>query len=295
MLVPLLSLVAALVITGVDQRFATAAHTPGERAEIRRIQAHFDGAIAMLESRDVSGLREAQRRNRRALTERLARYRDAGAFPRNYDFPGVPTPYFIDRKTDIRCAVAHLMDATGRADLVRRVAAMDNNVWVPELAGHAEFEAWLDEQGITLDEAARNQVPYMDVVIEPLPPTRAMSTGVSGTALGLTLGTATLAQLSADLGARRSVAVLGLATSTFALVSGGSQFQRGGDRMLGTGAVIGGIAGLYVARQTFGRFRNAQREAQAGASTSLAQRTRISPILPVTAGQGAGLSVSINF
>ena len=69
-------------------------------------------------------------------------------------------PYFVDRKTGTLCAVGFLLASTGRADIVDRVAGVNNNVYVAELAGDTAFTAWLVEQGITLDEAARIQVPY---------------------------------------------------------------------------------------------------------------------------------------
>ncbi|MEP6618241.1 MAG: hypothetical protein ABJE47_02955 [bacterium] len=130
-------------------------------AEIARIRSHFDSVLTELAARDVAALTPAQRVRRGELVTTLTAYRARGVFPHNYDFPGQAMPYFVDRGTGTLCAVAHLLEHTGHRDIVDRVAAMNNNVWVPQLAGDAAFTAWLAENGITLAEAARIQVPYL--------------------------------------------------------------------------------------------------------------------------------------
>jgi hypothetical protein len=137
-----------------------ASSTSTELAEIARIRSHFDSVLVDLRSRDVSQLANSQRESRLELLSTLAAYRDRGLFPRNYDFPGQAVPYFVDRKTGVLCAVAHLLESTGRRDIVDRVAAWGNNVWVPQLRGDTAFTSWLDRHGLTLAEAARIQVPY---------------------------------------------------------------------------------------------------------------------------------------
>lgn len=81
---------------------------------------------------------------------------------RPYVFPGRAVPYFVDRKTGVLCAVAHLLESTGRRDVVDRVAALDNNIWVAQLAGDTAFRRWLDTHSLTSTEAARIQVPYQE-------------------------------------------------------------------------------------------------------------------------------------
>jgi MYXO-CTERM domain-containing protein len=68
-------------------------------------------------------------------------------------------PYFVDA-FGTRCAMAHLIESTGAAALVARVAAARNNALVPELAGDPELVAWLDQAGLTAAEAARIQPSY---------------------------------------------------------------------------------------------------------------------------------------
>ena len=137
--------------------------------ETARIRAHFDSVLAELGERSVGGLTSEQRARRATVIAMLRAYRDRGAFPRNYDFPGEATPYFVDRETGVLCAVAHLLESTGRRDIVDRVAAANNNVWVGELAEDAELEGWLREHGLTLEEAARIQVPYEQDNSAPYP------------------------------------------------------------------------------------------------------------------------------
>ena len=127
--------------------------------EVARIQAHFDSVLSELAVRDLSSLPVAARSRRASLLAELRRYRDAGAFPVNHDFAEA-TPYFVDRETGVRCAVANLLAYSGRDDIVERVRRTNNNIRVAQLAPDTAFSAWLDGHGLTLAEAARIQVPY---------------------------------------------------------------------------------------------------------------------------------------
>jgi hypothetical protein len=55
--------------------------------------------------------------------------------------------------------VAELLHATGRDDLVQEVAASDNHAWVVDLSRDERFTGWLRDNGLSLWEAARIQVP----------------------------------------------------------------------------------------------------------------------------------------
>jgi hypothetical protein len=140
---------------------AASAPRRGELAEASRVRAHLDSVLVELGQRNLSALAPAQRANRAALVTTLRAYRDRGVFPHNYDFPGEAVPYFVDRKTGTLCAVAHLLESTGRRDVVDRVAQANNNVWVAELASDTALAAWLETNGLTLAEAARIQVVYI--------------------------------------------------------------------------------------------------------------------------------------
>lgn len=130
--------------------------TEGERA---RIQAHLERVEQELLSRDVSDLSAAQRAARARHITALRDYRLRGVFPHNHDFSDRRMPYFIDRH-GTRCAMAHLIERSGGSDLVRRVAATNNNARVRELAGDSELIAWLEEEGLTVEEAAKIQPGY---------------------------------------------------------------------------------------------------------------------------------------
>ncbi len=125
------------------------------------VRAHLDSVLGELAQHDIHALSVAQRERRAALLSTLKSYRDRGDFPRNYDFPGHAVPYFTDRRTGTLCAVGYLLASTGRRDIVDRVTRANNNVRVHELAGDTALVAWLDNNGITLDEAARIQVMYI--------------------------------------------------------------------------------------------------------------------------------------
>lgn len=127
--------------------------------EVTRLRAHFRTAQDYLAERDPSELTEAQRRNRRARLAALEAYVARGVFPKNRDFPNRRAPYFVDG-AGTRCAMAYLIEESGRGDLVERVARTDNNAYVYELAGDEELLGWLDENGLTVDEAAMIQPTY---------------------------------------------------------------------------------------------------------------------------------------
>jgi hypothetical protein len=131
----------------------------------QHVERHLDGALDLLRARRTDGLSVEQRANRHALVNALVAYRHAGRFPQNRTHATF-TPVFVDPVTGVHCAMGALLALTGREDIVARVVATDNHVRVRELAGDAEFVAWLDEHGLTLDEAARVQPAY-EPPIEP--------------------------------------------------------------------------------------------------------------------------------
>ncbi|MDI1429144.1 hypothetical protein [Polyangium sorediatum] len=142
------------------RRRATLRHGRSPLArEKARLVAHFRAVLAELRARDTSHLSPDQRAARAGLIAELQRYARTGRFPRNLDFPGIRMPYFVDA-FGTRCAMAHLIEATGEADLVARVARSANNAFVREIEGDAVLRAWLDRAGLTAAEAARIQPSY---------------------------------------------------------------------------------------------------------------------------------------
>ena len=259
-------------------------------AEVARIRRHFDSVLVELPQRDVSSLRSEQRAHRTALLEMLRAYRDAGDFPHNYDFPGQAVPYFVDRGTGVLCAVAHLMASTGRRDIVDRVAATDNNVWVPQLAGDTAFTGWLDQHGLTLAEAARIQVPYFE---EQPPPSQARSsastTGASWALGGAALASLWTARANADGDSKVGNALGVLAGATAIGMGGASLSGEGNAPTLGVASIVAGATSAWLSSRAITRHRTAV------AARRDAERATVAPVIPVDGKSGAGISVSLKF
>jgi len=150
---------SSLVTLGLLATFAGSrpAVVPADR-EVARLQAHFDALDRQLRNADVSQLAPAQRQARAQMIGWLREYRDAGSFPRNDRFAD-PKPYFRDSR-GVLCAMAYLIERSGRGDVVDRIARTQNNAFLPALADDAELVAWLKGAGLTLAEASRVQPVY---------------------------------------------------------------------------------------------------------------------------------------
>lgn len=127
--------------------------------EVARIRAHLLGAERLLASADVSTLSPSARAARSRHREELRRYRERGVFPKNVDFADRRAPYFVDAE-GTRCAMAHLIACSGDVELVARVARARNHAYIRDLANDPELVAWLDRNGLSLEEAARIQPMY---------------------------------------------------------------------------------------------------------------------------------------
>jgi hypothetical protein len=280
-----------------------AAHlaTPGHAAEVARIRHHFDSVLVELEARDLATLSAAQRARRQALIATLRAYRDRGAFPHNRDFAGRAVPYFVDRETGILCAVAHLLASTGRRDLVDRVAAADNNVWVPQLAGDTAVAAWLDAQGLTLDEAARIQVPYMDDGGSSVTATVTRSPLSFGATLagGAALGSALWNATANTHGRQRIGNVLGVTAGVAAVSLGAVGLGDGrASPALTAGSMVAGATSVWLSTRGIRRHHRAERLAAAQRASREREgvRTSVAPLLPVGGGaSGVGASVLVRF
>src|SRR5256886_1810502 len=128
-------------------------------AETGRIRRHLAIVEAELRAKDVSALTPAQRQARARNLAVLHAYWLRGVFPVNSDFPGRRVPYFIDRY-GTRCAMAYLIEQSGRGDIVHRIATTENNAYVRDLKDDAQLGGWLRENGLTAAEAARIQPAY---------------------------------------------------------------------------------------------------------------------------------------
>lgn len=110
----------------------------------------------MLHTRPPSNLSPVQRRARGVHLERLDLYRRRRVFPKNRRFPGLFVPHFIDAE-GTRCAMGQLIALSGGRDVVQYVASERNYARVRELADIPELVAWLEANGLTLEEAGRIQ------------------------------------------------------------------------------------------------------------------------------------------
>lgn len=224
-------------------------------AETARIYAHLAAVERDLRSRGVSHLAAAQRAAREENLERLRAYRRRAVFPHNHDVPGERVPYFVDRH-GTRCAMAFLIERSGRGDLVRRVASTRNNARVRELADDAEIVAWLEANSLTAAEAARIQPTYCG--FDPHRPcdggTPEEELDARDVALGTSaalLGTASVVWNGVPSLAQRGGAwptALGLGSGVFGLAVGVPRIGDGGaSSILGLADTGIGIAALATA------------------------------------------------
>ena len=313
-------LVGALAIAGavgigsyaVRER-RTVKTAAARETEVRRIRVHFDSVERELLARDVSHLTAAQRVARVRHIRTLHLYRERGIFPVNRDFPGQMVPYFVDA-TGRLCAVAHLLATSGRRDIVDRVAARRNNAWVAELADEPGLATWLDSAGLTLEEAARIQVPYAGPPPSEnvtAPARRDGARLVASAAIGAA-GASSLAwslRRGPNESPRRGWGdALAVAAGGLALAAGATQLdERGAPLALGVvntavGAaagglalhrlILGGVAPSHGSRAAGGHRSASAATGASGSALSLA----LSPALPVAGGGSApGVVVSLSF
>jgi hypothetical protein len=290
------TIAALAVVTPAPMHDAAHDATFAHRIEVARIQLHFDSVLAVLRFAERPELTPGQRVRRAALFTTLQQYRDAGVFPHNHDFGQAPVPYFIDRHSGVYCAVAYLMRETGRADIAQRVAAMDNNVYVADLAGDTAFTSWLTVHGLTLAEAAWIQVPYVSD-FENAEPTAVAQTSYGVVSLSSTTGAATLALVNAFTnrdghGRARKWLGLGLGTLSLGVAAMGVTSDApgafvAGNAIAGTVSIVSSAKGFIAQR----RIARAERE-----NDPRRVSANVMPILPSeNRGAGAGVSFAVTF
>lgn len=131
------------------------------RQEVARIQQHLAGAEQLLYHADTSRFSAEQLKARKTNIALLHGYTEAGRFPRNLDFPNERRPYFVDDR-GVQCAMAYLIAKSGRTDIVERVRTTNNNAYIRDLTSDTALLAWLDDAGLSVEEAARIQPTYGD-------------------------------------------------------------------------------------------------------------------------------------
>lgn len=127
-----------------------------------RIREHLRRTEAALRDADHDHLTAEQRRRRCAALDRLAEYRERGEFPRNRTEPE-RTPLFVG-SDGTPCAMAYLLRADGREDLVDAVMEEDPTARIGDLPADHPVIEWVEANGLTRAEAARVQPTYPDGV-----------------------------------------------------------------------------------------------------------------------------------
>ena len=222
-------------------------------AEATRLRAHFDSVNQDLRSRNVSQLSPEQRAMRTKLISWLRDYRNAGTFPENDRFADRAMPFFRDSHGTL-CAMAYLVDRSGRGDIVDHIASTRNNAFIPELADDQALAAWLDESGLTVSEAARIQPQY-----GPFPPPvvivsdekrvstnyALLSMGLGGTSLGC-LGFTLLSPSRASGG-------VGLIAGVASIIAGAAHLDENGGnkRVAVANTALGSVTALAAVRALF--------------------------------------------
>lgn len=246
-----------------------------------RLRAHFDSVEGELLARDVSSLTPSQRTARARQLVVLRRYRDAGVFPRNHDVAG-RSPIFVDRY-GTHCAMGHLIATSGRTDIVARVHATRNTATIHELAADTALLAWLDDNGLTVDEAARIQPAYEyepPPLTERVPERTALNAGETWAAAGSAAAGVAGIVLSTRPTYSADRAWLGVGAGVLAFAVGATQFDESGTRQtVGLANAVIGTASIATAAYAMLHNRAATPVNQNAARSSL----RLSPI--VVAGQ----------
>ncbi|HEX7023276.1 MAG TPA: hypothetical protein VF187_00540, partial [Gemmatimonadales bacterium] len=254
------------------------------------LRTHFSMVERELVARDVSRLTASQRSARADLIGLLHRYSAAGTFPRNDFHPGRRVPYFRDAHGNL-CAMAFLISATGRGDIVDRIARTRNNAYVAELADEPGLLEWIDQHGITVAEAARIQPTYGGPGFtgeDPKPSTGYVvaSAGTTGlSVISIALNARSPDRLSGDPG----WGIIGLGVGGASMVLGLVKVTEDGWRNQALGAwnvAVGATAAFFGGRALSKRKVLAQRTAD---------RLRIAPVALTGHHPGIGFVGQLRF
>jgi hypothetical protein len=261
---------------------------------VARLRAHFDSVDAELRGRKTLEATPGRRAARATLIGWLREYRDAGIFPRNDRFPGQSLPFFRDSRGTL-CAMAYLIERSGRGDLVDRVASTRNNGFIAVLADDPDLRTWLDSVDLTVAEAARIQPQYDgpgNVADEEPVSTEYALTSILVSSASLTTVGLNLFDPS------KSTGWAGLVAGSVGLIAGAVNLDETGDTdnvatanmIIGTGAIVAGLYHLIGS----GAARPADElPAQSAASNA---RLAISPlVIPAAGSPRVGLAMHTSF
>ena len=132
----------------------------GAQSEQQLLERHYARVVRELRATQPTGLTKAQLAERARLIGALDAYRKRAEFGLG------PMRWLVDGRNALfvddggrRCAVAHMLDASGQGAMTRLVAKTHNGAWVCELSETPALKAWLARSGFTIREAARIQAP----------------------------------------------------------------------------------------------------------------------------------------
>lgn len=255
------------------------------RSEVARLRAHFDSVDTELRTRDVSHLSREQRANRAKHIAWLKEYREAGKFPLNNKFIGQAVPFFRDSNGTL-CAMAYLVDRSGRGDIVDHIAKTRNYAYIPELTDDRKLVAWLEESGLSAAEAARIQPAYNGgpccLIDDPIVPDNKVDGDYALLSVGL--GGSSLGTLGFNLFSPSRVSgAAGLMAGAGAIIAGVAHWDDYGDRRVARANVaIGSIAVLASLR---GLLHSPSLNTRASAPASkykLVNETQVAPDLIIS-------------
>ena|SRR6185503_11392037 len=126
-------------------------------AERKRIKLHLMIVEKELRSADISHLSDELKGHRRSMLELLNEYWKREEFPINTDYD-IKTPQIRDRY-GTPCAMAHLVERSGHAELVNLLATQNNLVYIDDV-NDGPLISWLERFGLSKQEAARIQPAY---------------------------------------------------------------------------------------------------------------------------------------
>jgi hypothetical protein len=270
--------------------------------EVGRLTEHFATVRAELLAADVTQLGPEQQRKRARHIARLDEYAAAGVFPHNHERPG-QGPFFIDRH-GTRCAMAYLIEQSGRGDLVARIAREANDAYVAELASDPDLVAWLGENGLTAAEAARIQPTYCyrdgaDVPCNPAavdaeegPPLGTIASAGAGVASATLLAV----NLASSEGSRNRGAFGFLAGAVSVTAGALTLGEEGrGMRALGAANIGVGLVAMAVGLDVMHRPRPEQGNTAARSTGRRTPRSRQVALQPFASGDAAGLAMGGTF
>jgi hypothetical protein len=215
------------------------------RREAALLRAHFDSVDSELRWHDVLPLSSARRESRATLIGWLREYRDDGRFPVNDRFPDRTLPFFRDGRGTL-CAMAYLIERSGRGDVVDRIARTRNNALIAELADDPELSGWLDSVGLSPAEAARIQPSYGPA--PEVPEDKAVKASYALTSIAVSGASLTTLGLNLVSPSRPS-AWAGVIAGSAAIIAGATNLDGPGDTdqvaaanvIAGLGALVGGL------------------------------------------------------